>query len=154
MSVLPDALIRHAAAVEAEMRATVDAAAATGGLQLPIHDMARYALGWIDQHGAPAAAAGKRARPALCMLGAAAITPDHERQAPALCGAAAVEFVHNFSLVHDDIQDQDEQRRGRPTVWKVWVHQPGDQRRRRAPRVRRPRDAPRCRRRRPAAGHP
>ena len=75
MSVLPDALIRHAAAVEAEMRATVDAAAATGGLQLPIHDMARYALGWIDQHGAPAAAAGKRARPALCMLGAAAITP-------------------------------------------------------------------------------
>ena len=120
MSVLPDALIRHAAAVEAEMRATVDAAAETGGLQLPIHDMARYALGWIDQHGAPAAAAGKRARPALCMLGAAAITPDPDLQAPALCGAAAVEFVHNFSLVHDDIQDQDEQRRGRPTVWKVW----------------------------------
>ena len=120
MSVLPDALIRHAASVEAEMRATVDAAAATGGLRLPIHDMARYALGWIDQHGAPAAAAGKRARPALCMLGAAAITADPGLQAPALCGAAAVEFVHNFSLVHDDIQDQDEQRRGRPTVWKVW----------------------------------
>ena len=117
---LPAALTRHTAAVEAEMRATVDAAAAGGGLKLPIHDMARYALGWIDQHGNPDDAAGKRARPALCMLGAAAISPDPDAQRRALHGAAAVEFVHNFSLVHDDIQDRDEQRRGRPTVWKIW----------------------------------
>ncbi len=120
MTALPAALTRHAEAVEAEMRATVDAAAERGGMALPIHDMARYALGWIDQQGAPDAAAGKRARPALCMLGAAAISADPQLQARALCGAAAVEFVHNFSLVHDDIQDQDEQRRGRPTVWKIW----------------------------------
>ena len=120
MTALPDALSRHAAAVEAEMRATVDAAAAGGGLDLPIHDMARYTLGWIDQHGQPAQAAGKRARPALCMLGASAISDDPSAHARALHGAAAVEFVHNFSLVHDDIQDQDEQRRGRPTVWTIW----------------------------------
>lgn len=117
---LPEGLTRHAAAVEAEMRATVDAAAAGGGLKLPIHDMARYALGWIDRDGRPDAAGGKRARPALCMLGAAAISDDRAAAERALRGAAAVEFVHNFSLVHDDIQDRDEQRRGRPTVWKVW----------------------------------
>ena len=117
---LPDAFTRHAAAVEAEMRATLDAAAARGGLALPIHDMARYALGWIDRRGQPDSAAGKRARPALCMLGAAAVSDDPARQDRAIHGAAAVEFVHNFSLVHDDIQDQDEQRRGRPTVWTIW----------------------------------
>ena len=120
MTTLPTALVRHAGAVEAEMRATVDAAVASAELELAIHDMARYALGWIDRNGAPDSAAGKRARPALCMLGAAAISPDPAVQARAICGAAAVEFVHNFSLVHDDIQDQDEHRRGRPTVWKVW----------------------------------
>ena len=118
--ILPDAFTRHAAAVEAEMRATLDAAAARGGLDLPIHDMARYALGWIDRHGQPDNAAGKRARPALCMLGAAAVSDDPARQDRAIHGAAAIEFVHNFSLVHDDIQDQDEQRRGRPTVWTIW----------------------------------
>ena len=118
--ILPDAFTRHAAAVEAEMRATLDAAAARGGLELPIHDMARYALGWIDRHGQPDSAAGKRARPALCMLGAAAVSDDPARQDRAIHGAAAIEFVHNFSLVHDDIQDQDEQRRGRPTVWTIW----------------------------------
>ena len=117
---LPTAFTRHAAAVEAEMRAALDAAAARGGLELPIHDMARYALGWINRRGQPDSAAGKRARPALCMLGAAAVSHDPARQHRALHGAAAIEFVHNFSLVHDDIQDQDEQRRGRPTVWTIW----------------------------------
>ena len=117
---LPTAFTRHAAAVEAEMRAALDAAAARGGLELPIHDMARYALGWINRHGQPDSAAGKRARPALCMLGAAAVSHDPARQRRAVHGAAAIEFVHNFSLVHDDIQDQDEQRRGRPTVWTIW----------------------------------
>lgn len=118
MIALPAALVRHAEAVEREMQATVNEATAQG--RLPIHDMVHYALGWIDRDGRPDSAAGKRARPALCMLGAATITLERELQCRALCGAAAVEFVHNFSLVHDDIQDQDEQRRGRPTVWNVW----------------------------------
>ena len=118
--ILPDAFTRHAAAVEVEMRATLDVAAARGGIELRIHDMARYALGWIDRHGQPDSAAGKRARPALCMLGAAAVSQDPAHQDHAIHGAAAIEFVHNFSLVHDDIQDQDEQRRGRPTVWTIW----------------------------------
>ncbi len=114
MSAAPAALERHAAAVEAEMRA------AFGQSDLPIYQMARYALGWEDQHGQPANAAGKGARSALVMLGADAISAEPEHQRRALAAAAAVEFVHNFSLVHDDIQDGDEERRGRPTVWRVW----------------------------------
>ena len=115
----PDALTRYTAAVDAEMRATLAGRAVQDGQQ-DIYDMARYALGWQDAAGHPTDAAGKGARAALCMLGAEAIDggPDHLRRAA--CGAAAVEFVHNFSLVHDDIQDGDAQRRGRDTVWKIW----------------------------------
>ena len=40
--------------------------------------------------------------------------------ARALPVAVTIELIHNFSLIHDDIEDGDEARRGRPTVWKVW----------------------------------
>ena len=110
----PAALERHARAVEAEMRE------AMAGRDLPIYGYARYALGWQDQRGEPADAAGKGARAALCMLGAEAASAGPAELARARCAAAAVEFVHNFSLIHDDVQDRDEERRGRPTVWKVW----------------------------------
>lgn len=110
----PAALARHHDGIQAEMKAALE------GRKLPIYDYARYALGWIDRHGAPADAAGKGARGALCMLAAEAVSADPEALARARCAAAAVEFVHNFSLVHDDVQDRDEERRGRPTVWKIW----------------------------------
>ena len=87
---------------------------------LPIYDMARYALGWQDENGEPANASGKGARAALTMLGAEAITDDAAALERAAAGAAAVELVHNFSLVHDDVQDGDLERRGRPTVWTIW----------------------------------
>ena len=38
----------------------------------------------------------------------------------ALPAAAAVELIHNFSLIHDDIEDNGQLRRGRPTIWKIW----------------------------------
>jgi geranylgeranyl diphosphate synthase, type I len=38
----------------------------------------------------------------------------------ALPAAVTVELIHNFSLVHDDIEDGDEERRHRPTLWKLW----------------------------------
>ena len=72
--------------------------------------MIRYHLG-LDGSGA---AAGKRMRPLLGLLAYASIAGDH---AAALPGAAAVELGHNFSLVHDDIEDGDRERRHRPTVW-------------------------------------
>lgn len=110
----PAALTRHHKAVQTEMRA------AFPDVDLPIYDMARYALGWLDEQGNPTNASGKGARAALTMLGAEAITDDPDALKRASAGAAAVEIVHNFSLVHDDVQDGDVERRGRPTVWKIW----------------------------------
>ena len=95
--------------------------AVLNGLVLPFYDMARYALGWQEADGRPRAdSGGKGMRPTLCLLGAAGIEKSETTHARALAGAAAVELVHSFSLVHDDIQDQDLERHHRPTVWKTW----------------------------------
>lgn len=77
-----------------------------------VYDMVRYHLG-LDGSGA---SSGKRMRPLLGLLAYASIAGDHR---PALPGAAAVELGHNFSLVHDDIEDGDAERRHRPTLWSI-----------------------------------
>ena len=77
-----------------------------------VYEMVRYHLG-LDHDGAPS---GKRIRPLLGLLAYTSIAGDH---AAALPGAAAVELGHNFSLVHDDIEDGDRERRHRPTLWAV-----------------------------------
>lgn len=74
-----------------------------------LYEMVRYHLG-LDGSGS----AGKRMRPLLGLLAYASITGRYE---PALPGAAAVELGHNFSLIHDDIEDADTERRHRPTLW-------------------------------------
>jgi geranylgeranyl diphosphate synthase type I len=80
--------------------------------------MARYALGWSDKNDNPYhQPTGKRIRPALLLLCTEAAGGDWKKALPA---AAAVELLHNFSLIHDDIQDNSPTRHGRPTVWKVW----------------------------------
>ena len=80
----------------------------------PLAAAARYVMGWESAEGRSAAPGGKRIRPALCLFAAEALGGTvHE----AMPGAVAVELVHNFSLVHDEIQDRDAQRHHRPTVW-------------------------------------
>jgi geranylgeranyl diphosphate synthase, type I len=80
--------------------------------------VASYHLGWSDRDGQPREASqGKAIRPGLVFLAAESVCGSRE---PALCGAVAVELVHNFSLVHDDLMDRDTERRHRPTVWSVW----------------------------------
>jgi geranylgeranyl diphosphate synthase type I len=80
------------------------------------HEMLTYHMGWTGE-GAGPEATGKRIRPLLVLLTVAASGGDWKLALPA---AAAVELVHNFSLVHDDIQDNSDKRRGRPTVWVKW----------------------------------
>ncbi|MBH5337837.1 polyprenyl synthetase family protein [Streptomyces pactum] len=83
----------------------------------PMDSVAAYHFGWIDAEGRPTAAdSGKAVRPALAVLSAEAAGAPAEAGVP---GAVAVELVHNFSLLHDDLMDGDEQRRHRDTVWKV-----------------------------------
>jgi geranylgeranyl diphosphate synthase type I len=84
-------------------------------------EMARYHLGLADgERGLTAPLVrerGKRIRPAVAMLTAGASGGDPLRAAPL---GAAIELLHNFTLIHDDIQDDSPERRGRPTVWRRW----------------------------------
>ncbi len=96
------------------MRDAVDSTLESGGLSTLI----RYPLGWTDAKGVPVqVVAGKRIRPLLTLLCAEAAGGNWRHALPA---AAAVELLHNFSLIHDDIEDKSEIRHNRPTVWTVW----------------------------------
>jgi geranylgeranyl diphosphate synthase type I len=96
--------------IEDEMR---DVLAGHEGPARPLYEMLAYHLG-LDQPDGPR---GKRMRPLLGLLVYEALTGDHRAALP---GAAAVELGHNFSLVHDDIEDADAERRHRPTLWAIW----------------------------------
>lgn len=87
------------------------------GEESSLYGMLSYFLGFADESLKPvAASAGKRFRPALCLFVADACGV-RERATDA---ALAIELFHNFTLIHDDVEDRDETRRGRPTVWKLW----------------------------------
>jgi geranylgeranyl diphosphate synthase type I len=86
------------------------------------HEMLTYHMGWTGE-GAGPEATGKRIRPLMVLLTCLASSGGKDGDPTwqsALPAAAAVELVHNFSLVHDDIQDHSEKRRGRPTAWVKW----------------------------------
>ncbi len=91
------------------------------------HEMLTYHMGWTGD-GAGPEAAGKRIRPLLVLLSAASCNSGEEKNNQdtflywlhAKSAAAAIELIHNFSLVHDDIQDNSDKRRGRNTVWVNW----------------------------------
>jgi geranylgeranyl diphosphate synthase type I len=101
-------------AVEKELKTNIDKVRGLGYDDL--HAMMAYHLGWEGQ-GAGPQASGKRIRPLLVLLTTAAAGGIWETALPA---AAAVELIHNFSLIHDDIEDNSPLRRGRPTLWNLW----------------------------------
>jgi geranylgeranyl diphosphate synthase type I len=78
--------------------------------------MITYQLGWTGENAGPKAE-GKQLRALFCLLACQAAGGNWRQALPA---AAAVELIHNFSLIHDDIEDNGHFRRGRPTVWKIW----------------------------------
>ncbi len=102
-------------AVDDEMRAVLQY---DGQAPEPFLGMMHYQMGWVDEALQPAEQkSGKRIRPLVCMLTNDAAGGEWTQAVPA---AAAIEILHNFSLVHDDIEDVSPTRRGRPTVWKIW----------------------------------
>lgn len=91
------------------------------------HGQMAYHLGWVDADLAPIVVnAGKLLRPALLLLAYEASgawgldTSGNQHLRRALPAAAAIELTHNFTLIHDDIEDGDSERHHRPTVWKQW----------------------------------
>ena len=90
------------------------------------HEMLTYHMGWTGE-GAGSLATGKRIRPLITLLSTSSVLDGKEDKninamnwLHAKSAAAAIELIHNFSLVHDDIQDNSDLRRGRRTVWVKW----------------------------------
>lgn len=108
---IPTALTQWTPGVERELRRAALPDASLLGR------MAAYHMGWMDAEGRPARAEGKHVRSNLCCWAGEACGGHWEAALPAAC---TIELIHNFTLVHDDVQDGDEMRRGRPTVWSVW----------------------------------
>ncbi len=101
--------------IDAEMRRLLTPA---NGVLTPFLGMLHYHLGWVDESFQPIQTArGKLLRPIFTLLCCQAAGTRAEK---ALTAAAAVELIHNFSLIHDDIEDNSRTRRGRATVWAIW----------------------------------
>jgi len=81
-----------------------------------LQQMITYQLGWTGENAGPKVE-GKQLRALFCLLACQSAGGEWQQALPA---AAAVELIHNFSLIHDDIEDNGTLRRGRPTVWKIW----------------------------------
>jgi geranylgeranyl diphosphate synthase type I len=112
---LQQALDSYLPLIEEELR---DCMAPPADNPLAFFGMLRYHLGWTDQEFQPIQSlGGKRLRPLFSMLTCQAAGGDPHDALPA---AAAVELIHNFSLIHDDIQDRSDTRRGRATAWTLW----------------------------------
>ncbi|CAM5373777.1 hypothetical protein SMICM304S_02454 [Streptomyces microflavus] len=110
----------EAAALLERTRRLVDPHLRSAVESLPggIRRIAMYHFGWENADGTPAAGqAGKAIRPALVLAAARALGGDPER---AVRAAVAVELAHNFTLLHDDVIDEDTTRRHRPTAWAVF----------------------------------
>ncbi len=112
---LSEAFATYLPWIEAEMRAVLASAdPAVAGH----YGVMQYHLGWLDPDLRPVSApAGKRIRPMLCLLACAAAGGDPQT---ALSAATGLELLHNFSLIHDDIEDNSPMRRHRPTAWTLW----------------------------------
>lgn len=109
---LPAVFGRYRTELESELRGIFE------GRSSLLYAMLKYHLGWLDENGKEIAGfSGKGLRPTLCILACEALGGRPCVAAPV---AAALELVHNFSLIHDDIQDNDSERRHRPTVWSVF----------------------------------
>lgn len=109
---LPQSFTLYRSAVRVELESVIDSCPPTLGYML------RYHMGWQDEHGRLCRReSGKFVRSTLYLLGCEAVGGDALQATPA---AAAIELIHNFSLIHDDIEDASCERHHRPTVWKLW----------------------------------
>ncbi|MGB2695783.1 MAG: polyprenyl synthetase family protein [Dehalococcoidia bacterium] len=103
---------RYRPAVTSELRSVLERRS------IPPYSLMRYHLGWEDRYGGQVEArSGKQLRPTLCLLCCEAIGGDWQRALPA---AAAIELLHNFTLIHDDVEDASPRRHGRETIWSLW----------------------------------
>ncbi|MFG2722162.1 polyprenyl synthetase family protein [Streptomyces sp. NPDC048416] len=116
----PRPAVQPAAATLDRCRSLVEPALrkAVRGLHPGPRRIASHAFGWCETDGTPSArGGGKGVRPALVVLGAEAVGAPADVAVP---GAVAIELIHTFSLMHDDIMDGDGSRRHRDSAWKAF----------------------------------
>ncbi|MBI9048432.1 MAG: polyprenyl synthetase family protein [Anaerolineaceae bacterium] len=114
MSELQRYLERRVPVIETDLQCFIEKSIPDS--QSDLRYMLQYHMGWVGI-GAGKAAQGKRIRPILALLCAELCNLSVDQVLP-FC--TAIELLHNFSLIHDDIEDGDEKRRGRETLWKIW----------------------------------
>jgi geranylgeranyl diphosphate synthase type I len=109
---LPKSFTSYRDTVRAELKKVID------NCPPALRNILRYHMGWQDEYGHYCSKqSGKFIRPTLCLLTCQAVGGNTSRAIPA---AASIELIHNFSLIHDDIEDASYERHHRPTVWKLW----------------------------------
>jgi geranylgeranyl diphosphate synthase type I len=109
---VPESFTSYRDTVRVEIKKVIDSCPSV------LRNMLRFHMGWQDEHGHSCSReSGKFIRSNLCLLSCQVVGGDTSQVIPA---AAAVELIHNFSLIHDDIEDASYERHHRPTVWKLW----------------------------------
>ncbi len=109
---LPEICTSYHRAIRTELEDIIDSSPPV------LSGMLRYHMGWQDENGCDSeGGSGKLIRPSLCLLSCRAAGGDTSQAMPA---AAAVELVHSFSLIHDDVEDGSQERHHRPAVWTLW----------------------------------
>jgi geranylgeranyl diphosphate synthase type I len=108
---LPRALTRYRREIADEIRGLL------GERELSLYGMMRYHMGWTEPGVSNGEPSGKFLRASLCLAAGTALGGDFRTALPV---AAGVELLHNFSLIHDDIQDGSDNRRNRESVWRIW----------------------------------
>ena len=131
-SSIQSTLQRYQHLIDTALRQAIDQASNASAIPAldAYYGQMRYHLGWVDASLAPVRYnTGKLLRPTLLLLAYEAAgawgqvstnLADTTHIQRALSVAVAVELVHNFTLIHDDIEDGDTERRHRPTLWKIW----------------------------------
>jgi geranylgeranyl diphosphate synthase, type I len=135
---IQSALKRHQAEIQTALHRAVQHASEIAERSTVSNDLQSfygqiaYHFGWVDTNFLPAESkSGKLLRPTLLLLAyeaagawnttaAGEYTNGKDYLQRALPAAAAIEMTHNFTLIHDDIEDGDTQRHHRPTMWTVW----------------------------------
>ena len=111
-TILPNIFLKYRGLIDSALRVELSESSN------PVYNMLRYNMGWVNPDGNPAVGKeGKALRPTLCLFACEAVGGISRQAIPT---AVALELIHCFSLIHDDIQDKDEFRHHRPTLWTVW----------------------------------
>jgi len=112
---IPKILTKYDEHIQSYLKIIIDSHAKE---DMRVYNMLKYCFGWEDKFGNKInATTGKGLRPSLCLFATESLGGSFDKS---IYAASSIELIHNFSLIHDEIQDLDEFRHHRPTLWTIW----------------------------------